>query len=161
MDMPVKNIDDLHSEIIRLEKLKQEQEMDLKHRFNSPSAILSAAMTLFPKSPAGGASASRLFNTDIVNLFSRLVVPLTLNKTLFKNSNFLVKTLVGLLSQKASNYISEDSVHSVWDKVKGTFNKLKFGKRSTTRVRRDAPATSTATSPAPEVSTTPPAFDAM
>jgi len=48
-------------------------------------------------------------------------LPLALNKTIFKNSNFLVKALVGLVSQKASHYISEDSVGSVWHKVAAAF----------------------------------------
>lgn len=129
MDMPITNISDLQSEIIRLEKHKQEQEIELKKRFSSPSAIFSSVMTLFPKSPDGGSSASRLFHTDIISLLSRFLIPLTLNKTLFKGSNFLVKTLVGLVSQKASDFVNEDTVSSVWDKAKGLLGKIKFGKK--------------------------------
>jgi hypothetical protein len=36
----------------------------------------------------------------------------------------LVKALVGLVSQKASHFISEDSVESVWDKAKGLISKI-------------------------------------
>ncbi|WP_432328600.1 hypothetical protein ACRQ5D_07050 [Mucilaginibacter sp. P25] len=53
-----------------------------------------------------------------------------MNKTLFKHSNFLVKTLVGLVSQKASNYVNEDTVSSIWDKAKTLF--AKFTKRKMT-----------------------------
>jgi len=42
---------------------------------------------------------------------------------LFKNSGFIIKALVGLVSQKASGYINEDSVMGVWDKVKHLFSK--------------------------------------
>lgn len=129
MDMLINNISDLQSEIIRLEKNKQEQEIELKKRFSSPSAIFSSAMTLFPKSADGGSGASRLFHTDIISLLSRFLIPLTLNKTLFKGSGFLVKTLVGLLSQKASDYVNEGTVTSVWDKAKGLLGKIKFGKK--------------------------------
>jgi hypothetical protein len=133
MDLPVKNVLDLQSEIIRLEKLKQEQEMVLKQRFSSPSAIFQSVKSIFPSSPAGeggGFSAASILSPDIVSLFSRLVLPIALNKTLFKNSGFIVKTLVGLLSQKASSYISEDSVTSVWGRVKSL-----FGKRPKTAVK--------------------------
>ncbi|MCJ8210488.1 hypothetical protein MUY27_12290 [Mucilaginibacter sp. RS28] len=133
MDMPVNNIGDLQSEIIRLEKLKQTQEIELKKRFSSPGAAMSAAMSLFPKSAEGAASPSRLFHADFINLLSRLVIPLTLNKTLFKGSGFLVKTLVGLLSQKASDYINEDTVTGTWDKVKAIFGKIKLGKKDKTK----------------------------
>jgi hypothetical protein len=127
MDIPVKNIIDLQSEIIRLEKAKQEQEMVLKHRFSSPSAIFASMKSIFPKSPEGaggsGGTASSIFSPDILSLVSRFVLPLALNKTLFKKSGFIVKTLVGLASQKASSYISEDSVTSVWGRVKSLFGK--------------------------------------
>jgi hypothetical protein len=125
MDIPVKNIFDLQSEIIRLEKSKQEQEMVLKQRFSSPSAIFASVKSIFPKSPEGGSTsaAHSLLSPDILSLISRFVLPLALNKTLFKKSGFIVKTLVGLASQKASTYISEDSVTSVWGRVKSLFGK--------------------------------------
>ena len=132
MDIPVKNIFDLQAEIIRLEKVKQEQEMVLKQRFSSPSAIFASVRSIFPQSPGGeqGGGAGSLFSPDIVGLISRFVLPLALNKTLFKNSGFIVKTLVGLASQKASSYISEDSVTSVWGRVKSL-----FGKKPSTAVK--------------------------
>jgi len=132
MDIPVKNIFDLQAEIIRLEKVKQEQEMVLKQRFSSPSAIFASVRSIFPQSPGGeqGGGTGSLFSPDIVGLISRFVLPLALNKTLFKNSGFIVKTLVGLASQKASSYISEDSVTSVWGRVKSL-----FGKKPSTAVK--------------------------
>jgi hypothetical protein len=127
MDIPVKNIFDLQSEIIRLEKSKQEQEMVLKQRFSSPSAIFSSIKSIFPKSPEGeagnGGGIGSFLSPDILSLISRFVLPFALNKTIFKRSGFIVKTLVGLASQKASSYISEDSVTSVWGRVKSLFGK--------------------------------------
>lgn len=121
MDIPVRTISDLHAEIIRLEKLKQQQEMDLKQRFNSPSSIFSIVKSIFhkPGDPKNG-----ILDQDLFGLLSRVILPFTLNKTLFKGSGFLVKTLVGLVSQKASTYISEDSVTGVWDKAKGLITGL-------------------------------------
>ncbi|MBK0380219.1 hypothetical protein [Mucilaginibacter segetis] len=124
MDTPIKNINDLKIEIARLKNLEVEQSVALKLRFNSPSAIFATAMTLFPKSPTvDGVKSAGFFNQDFLGLISRIALPLTLNKTIFKHSNFLVKTLVGLLSQKASHYISEDAVGGIWDKAKALFNK--------------------------------------
>jgi hypothetical protein len=125
MAVTVKNVFDLQSEVIRLERLKQTQEIELKKRFSSPSAIYHSVMTVFPKSTStdGTKVSHTLFSQDIIGLLSRVVLPFTLNKTLFKRSNFIVKTLVGILSQKASNYISEDSVTTVWGRVKSVFSK--------------------------------------
>lgn len=124
MDLTIRNIDDLHSEISRLSNLQQEQKAALGERFNSPSAIFSTILSLFPKSAAADGIRGNLLNQDYFGLLSRIVLPFALNKTLFRHSNFIVKTLVGLVSQKASHFISEDSVSSVWDKAKGLFNKV-------------------------------------
>lgn len=122
MDLPVQNVTDLQSEILRLEALRQQQKIDLKRRFSSPSAIFATAKTLFPRKEEE-TNKNNLLSQDILGLISRVVLPFTLNKTLFKNSNFLVKTLVGLISQKASTYVNEDAVTGVWGKMKHLFSK--------------------------------------
>jgi hypothetical protein len=125
METPIRNIFELQGEIGRLKNVETEQAVALKARFSGPSAIFSTVLSLFPKSPAvDGIKGSGFFNQDLLGLVSRFALPLALNKTLFKNSNFLVKTLVGILSQKASHYISEDSVGGIFGKAKGLFNNL-------------------------------------
>ena len=47
MDLPVRNIDDLRSEISRLKGLEQEQSVALAQRFKSPGAILSSIISIF------------------------------------------------------------------------------------------------------------------
>lgn len=122
MDLPIKNIDDLRMEIFRLQGLEQEQSVALVKRFSTPSALFSTLFSLFPKSTtADGEKSAGFFHQDIVGLVSRFVLPLVLNKTIFKNSNFVVKTLVGILSQKASHFISEESLTGLWDKIKSLF----------------------------------------
>jgi hypothetical protein len=123
MEASIKNSWELKEEIVRLRGLQQEQSVALKARFSSPGAIISSLYSLFPKSANTGENRSNIFNQDFVSIISRFLIPLTLNKTLFKNSGFLIKALVGLVSQKASGYINEDSVVSVWDKVKSLFTK--------------------------------------
>lgn len=125
MDTPIRNTEDLKLEIARLKGIELDQAVELKLRFSSPMAIISTAMSLFPKSPTvDGVKNESFFSQDFVGLLSRIVLPLTLNKTLFRHSNFLVKTLVGILSQKASHYISEDSVQGIWGKAKTLFAKF-------------------------------------
>jgi hypothetical protein len=122
MDYPIKSIDDLKAEIYRLKDLEQEQKIALGQRFKSPSALFSTVISLFPRSVASdGTKNTGFFEQDIVGLISRFVLPFTLNKTIFRHSNFIIKTLVGLVSQKASHFITEDSVAGIWDKMKSLF----------------------------------------
>ncbi|MCQ6961342.1 hypothetical protein [Mucilaginibacter aquariorum] len=125
METPIRNIFELQGEIGRLKNLEAEQAIALKARFSGPSAIFSTVLSLFPKSATvDGIKGAGFFNQDLLGLVSRFVLPLTLNKTIFKHSGFIVKTLVGILSQKASHYISEDAVSGIWSKAKGLFNNL-------------------------------------
>lgn len=137
MAFQIKSIHDLQDEIFRLKTVEDQQSVLLKARFSSPSAIFSSVLTLFPRShDTDGIKNPGLFHPDIINLISRFVIPLTLNKTIFKHSNFIVKTLVGLVSQKASNYVNEDSVSGVWGTVKGIFEK--FTKKKPTHTDKPA-----------------------
>jgi hypothetical protein len=123
MDLPIKSHADLKNEIYRLQGLEREKSLELKARFNGPGAIFSTVMSLF-KSEHTDPKEGGIFNQDFLGVLSRFALPFALNKTLFRNSNFIVKSIVGLISQKASHYISEDSVEGVWDKAKGLFGKF-------------------------------------
>ncbi len=123
MDVFIKNIDDLKSEIARLRTQEEVQSIELKARFSTPSAIFHTILSLFPRSSSADGSKGNILNQDFFGLISRILLPLTLNKTIFRNSNFLIKAVVGFLSQKASHFISEDSVMGLWDKIKSVFEK--------------------------------------
>jgi hypothetical protein len=119
MDFQIKNITDLQEEISRIRVIEERQATALGERFSSPSAIFSSIMSLLNHGNRNNAEKTpSIFSQDFLGLLSRIVLPVTLNKTLFKNSGFLIKTMVGLLSQKASNYISGDAVQGIWGKVK-------------------------------------------
>lgn len=128
MIVPIKTIHDLRNEIVRLETLNVQQEATLKQRFSSPSAIYKSFLSLIPKSstttnsgkPAKFVGLNAIFNQDVVGLISRYLLPLTLNKTLFRGSGFITRSIVTFLSEKASGYINEESVTNGWDKVKST-----------------------------------------
>ena len=118
MDAPIKNRSELRDEIARLKELKNEQSAAIKARFSNPSGIFTTVYSLFSGSSDADGTKKGPFHMDLVGLLSRLLLPITLNKTLFRNSGFLVKAVVGLLSHKASGYINEDSVSGIWDKAK-------------------------------------------
>ena len=125
METPIKNAHDLKVEIARLKNLEVDQAVALKARFNGPAAIFSTLLSVFPKSPTvDGVKSAGFFDQDFLGLISRVALPFALNKTVFKHSNFIVKTLVGILSQKASHYISEDAVGGIWSKAKSMFSKI-------------------------------------
>jgi hypothetical protein len=122
MAAPIKNIDDLRIEISRLRGVEQEQSIALNKRFSTPSALFSTLLSLFPKSPVqDGEKSQGFFNQDIVGLISRFILPFTLNKTIFRHSNFIIKTLVGIVSQRVSHFITEDSLMGLWEMVKSLF----------------------------------------
>ncbi|MBB6108423.1 hypothetical protein [Mucilaginibacter lappiensis] len=134
MDVSIKNITDLQEEIARIRIIEAQQGQELGKRFNSPSAIFASIMSLINSgNRKDGDDHPGIFNQDFFGLLSRIVLPVTLNKTLFKRSNFLVKTLVGLVSQKASNYISSDAIHGLWDKVKSAVHSAISSKAETPR----------------------------
>jgi hypothetical protein len=113
--MTINNIDDLRDEITRLRAQKNVQEAAIKEHFASPKAIFHTLFSSFKSTDIKEA----LFNPeDLMSLVSRFFLPFALNKTLFRKSNFLIKALVGLVSQKASGFITQDNVSSIWDKVK-------------------------------------------
>ena len=118
MEAVIYNITDLRAEIYRLKAVKKEQEIAIVGHFNSPAAIFHTVTSFFKSSgPLGKQGGLLGSGQDIVSLISRFAVPFILNKTLFRSSNFIIKTIVGLLSQQASGFINEKSVVSLWDKV--------------------------------------------
>jgi hypothetical protein len=128
MIVPIKSIHDLRNEIVRLETLNVQQEAAIKQRFSSPSTIYKTLLTAFPKSADGSGkslNAKSLFNQDIVSAVSQFLLPLTLNKTLFKGSGFITRSIVTFLSKKASGYINQENVTTGVDKVKNMLSTVK------------------------------------
>ena len=123
MDVSIRNISDLRDEILRLKGQERDQSVAIGLRFKNFSSTISTLGSLFPRSISADGISTSFFDQDLVGLISRFVLPFTLNKTIFRHSGFLVKALVGLVSQKASHFISEDSVMGLWDKVKHLFDK--------------------------------------
>lgn len=130
MIVPIKSIHDLRNEIVRLETLTVQQEAAIKQRFSSAKTIYKTLLSALPKSAVKNSGNSLnvkgLLNQDIVSAVSKFLLPLTLNKTLFKGSGYITRTIVTFLSQKASGFINQDSVTSGWDKIKSAVAKSKI-----------------------------------
>ncbi len=127
MNTLIRNRSDLRAEIFRLQQERLQKQIELKQHFSSPTAIMSTVVGLID----GGSSDKEepgKHKQDIVSFLSRFIIPLVLNKTIFKSSGFIMKAVVGLVSQKASSYVSSDAIAGVWDKAKGLLGGL-LGKK--------------------------------
>jgi len=121
----ITNIQELKAEIARLRMLEGDQKMVLQQRLNSPAAIFHSLMTVFPKKAAGIRNAGPgILHPDFLRMISRVVIPFMLNKTLFRKSNFLVKMLVSLVSQKAAGMVSEPTAEILLTKFKDAYKSL-------------------------------------
>lgn len=120
MSRTIKNSSDLREEIMRLKGVEKQQSDALIKRVSSLSGLFSAIVSIFP-GPNAADGSKGFFEQDIVGLLSRILLPFTLNKTIFRHSNLLVKAFVGYASQKASHLISEDSVAKAWHTIKNLF----------------------------------------
>jgi len=140
MDTRIRNITDLRIEISRLKELEREQGAAIGRRFSSPTTTFATIYSLFSGSTDADGTKKGIMHMDYVGLLSRILLPFTLNKTIFRNSGFVVKALVGLVSQKASGFITEDSVAGVWDKAKSFLTNLTAKLRHQTPEHTAAPA---------------------
>ena len=124
----IRSREDLRAEILRLEGVSREQARVIGAHFNSPGAVFSTIFSLFSnRSKYQNEKDDGIMSQDFVGLISRFVLPLVLNRTIFRNSNFLIKAVVGLVSQKASHFISEESLGELWHKVTALFDKEQGG----------------------------------
>ena len=118
MALLIKNIDDLKAEIYHLKVKEDQQRYALRQRFNSPSKIFTTVKSLFSKPSAEGLKTDSGRKKDYFAILARIILPVTLKRTVFRKSNFIVKSLVGFASKKASKFITEDSVTGAWNKIK-------------------------------------------
>lgn len=115
-------IEELQAEIGILKIKKQEQETAIHAKFNGPGAIFKTVTSLF-KSDTSKSLFDDIFNQDIISNISRILLPMTLNSSIFRKSGFITKTLVTLFSQKAAKNVNMDLITSLIDKAKGIFER--------------------------------------
>jgi len=124
--MIINNIHELRAEIAVLQGQKAVQEAAIKARFSSPGAIFNTIFSSFK----GPDLKSSLFNPeDLISILSRFLLPMALNKTIFRNSSFLIKALVGIIVPKASGLINQETIMTVWDKIRSIASNISSKKK--------------------------------
>ena len=135
MKVNINNSEELKNELLRLNKLRKEQEVYLGDQYNllknkvqTPTRILGAVTSGIP----GVGLVKGLFSSlgkskdvvgnsdgksDWLTKATQLVLPLVLNRTLLKNSGWLKKSLVLLASEGAVGQINKDKVSSFVGKI--------------------------------------------
>lgn len=135
MKVNINNSEELKNELLRLNRLRKEQEVYLgdqyqilKNKVQTPARILGVIASNVP----GVSLVKDLFSSigkstntndvgggksDWLTRATQLALPLVLNRTLLKNSGWLKKALVLLASEGAAGQINKDKVSSVVSKV--------------------------------------------
>ena len=135
MKVNINNSEDLKNELVRLSRLRKEQEIYLvdqykllKHKVEAPSRVIGAVASTIPgvslvkglfssfgdvkklKNKGGGKS-------DWLTKVTQIGLPLILNRTMLKNSGWLKKSLVLLASEGAAGQVTKDNVSSFMGKI--------------------------------------------
>lgn len=135
MKVNINNSEELKNELVRLSRLRREQEIYLgdqykilKNKVQTPSRIIGAVASSVP----GVSLVKGLFSSfgksnsnvdvsygksDWLTKITQLALPLVLNRTLLKNSGWLKKSLVLLASEGAAGQLNKDKVNSIFGKV--------------------------------------------
>ncbi|MCA5006000.1 hypothetical protein [Sphingobacterium bovistauri] len=138
MKVNINNSAELKTELVRLSRLRKEQEIYLgdqytflRNKIQTPSRVIGAVASNIPGfglvkdvfSFLGKANsettASSPSNTksDWFTKVAKLALPLVLNRTVLKNSGWLKKSLVLLASEGAMGQVSKDKVSSFVGKI--------------------------------------------
>lgn len=136
MNPRIENLADLRAEIQLLKLQKAEQELFFVQKRESIKKTFSSPLGFFRniKSVLGlGSHKSLLKNSgnshdsDWTTTLARVVIPFLLNKTILRGNGLIIKSLLGLISQRV---ISGDNINKIkvsgWiDKATGWINSLK------------------------------------
>ena len=135
MKVNINNTKELKHELVRLSRLRREQEAYLgdqykvlKSKVEAPSRIFNAVTSNIPGvgvvkglfSSIGDVKKSKASageKSDWLTKATRIVLPFILNRTLLKNSGWLKKSLVLLASEGAVGQINQDKVSSFVGKI--------------------------------------------
>lgn len=123
-----------YNHITTLAGLQRERLM-LKNSYESQGEVLKENVGIYVRQFSPIYLFKKFFNKESfdkldgkVNISGKimsLILPLFLNKTLFKGSGFLTKTVVGLVSNKLGAKLDVEHLAGIFDSVKGFFAKKK------------------------------------
>lgn len=137
MKTRINNIDDLKSEITRVNLLKREQEAFLSQQYvllrkkvQAPARVFGALSSAIPgvdlvkglfssisATSKGQVGADKGKESDWLTRTIQLGLPLVLNKTLLRNASWIKKSLVLLASETAAGQINQNTVSGVISKL--------------------------------------------
>jgi hypothetical protein len=135
MKVNINNSEELKCELVRLSRLRREQELYLgdqykllKNKVQTPSRVVGAIASSIPGvdlvkglfSSFGKDKNEAAFSngkSDWLTKITQLALPLVLNRTLLKNSGWLKKSLVLLASEGTVGQINKDNVSSFVGKI--------------------------------------------
>ncbi|TZF85733.1 hypothetical protein FW774_01270 (plasmid) [Pedobacter sp. BS3] len=132
----IKTFADLQERIQVLRLKTEVEERVIAEKFHSPAATFSTILSLF-KGKGNQSFLQEIIHEDFVTAISRFVLPTLLNSVFFRKSNFIIKALVTLFSQKAAKNIDSNVLTDVVSKVKSFFQKLNFKKKDRSQPVKD------------------------
>ncbi|WP_231460611.1 MULTISPECIES: hypothetical protein [unclassified Pedobacter] len=113
----------------------QSRKLELKVDFTLKGNLLKADAKKYAKQFTLGAlikkyaTPSNLFKVDdklnLSGTAMSLILPMFMNKTLFRGAGFLTKAAVGLVSGKVGKSLDAEHISAIFNSVKGWFGKKK------------------------------------
>ena len=113
----IENLTDLRAEILFLTVKRSQQESALsdevekiKRKLEAPKHFIQKVLNLITgdNAPKNAKLQNPEEHQDWITSAFRVGIPVLLNKVLFRQSGFIIKTLVALLSQKAAVNVNKD-----------------------------------------------------
>ncbi|MDO3645267.1 hypothetical protein [Mucilaginibacter sp. L3T2-6] len=123
----------LQAEVDRLRTLEAAQKVSLAAHFSSPSAIFITARNVFTKQRVNG-SQTGIKRPDLLTILFCFVLPVVLNRTIFRRANFFVKGLNFLMAKKASRMVTLSNLAQLLKSGKNMIIRI-FLKYSTAHLR--------------------------
>jgi hypothetical protein len=120
----IKSLEELHLEISRLKSEYQLKEVQLKD--NTRAYIKQFSPFNLIKDFFNPQNLLKLDEkTNLSGSIMSLILPLFLNKTVFRGSGFLTKSIAALVSGKVGKSLDADSLTGIFNGVKSLFAKKK------------------------------------
>ena len=121
MERSFNTLAELRSEIAVLRARRDLQEAAIQEKFDGAGATFKTVLSLFKSTTGKKSFLEDFISQDVITNISRVVLPVLLNGSIFRNSGFFTKTLVTMFSQKAAKKINMDALTEFVDKIKEMF----------------------------------------
>lgn len=132
MERSFGSLEELRAEISLLKVRNSQQESAIHEKLSGPLSILKTIGSLFKPGRGKGGDAADAANQDIISVISRVLLPVILNSSIFRGSNFITKTLVTLFSQNAAKNVNMDLITNTIERITKIFKaKPKSAKKTT------------------------------